>query len=620
MFIETSKLNFIFFKESKNMKKTKFSNLLVAAAFVVGALFSSAMPAFAASSDIIDDTRTASVTVHKYDITAAQEAGVDTSSFASTGKANNEAEAALQKYALKGVEFSYVKVGDIKTYQTTNEGKNSVEVVYQVPDKLATILSLTNPVTTMDSKKCYTSDAINQALSKALETNTATKNKLETYASENAKAMPLTNEIGASTVTGLDLGLYLFVETKVPENVEYTTDPFFVSLPSTDVEGKDWFYDLEVYPKNQTTTPLLDKVVSENGTYADTATASEGDVLKYSLVSKLPKITSSATYLTEYTFEDTLCKGLSYNKDFKIAFYSDKADAMAFNNNKILAFTSDDFTVTYSEGAEGVSIATIKPTASGFAKINTVEELSQVYMSVNYSATAHSDETVHMGDEGNVNDVTLTYSRTNTKESQTIKDKATVYFYGVDLTKEFSDNKGDATKVQFVLKNSTDNYFVTAKGGNGIYFVTGKTDKEADATKFAPASDRTLKIYGLEADTYDLQEVATDKGYTLLRDKINIKIGMTEAMIVPSEANKTGIVNANKDVKYTTLHSGTSNVDHNEKTLDISNGMVVLTVTNHKSFLPPVTGDGGVWTLSILGVVLSGLSIIYLKRNMKKTN
>lgn len=498
--------------------------------------------------------------------------------------------------------------------------KNSVEVVYQVPDKLATILSLTNPVTTMDSKKCYTSDAINQALSKALETNTATKNKLETYASENAKAMPLTNEIGASTVTGLDLGLYLFVETKVPENVEYTTDPFFVSLPSTDVEGKDWFYDLEVYPKNQTATPLLDKVVSENGTYADTATASEGDVLKYSLVSKLPKITSSATYLTEYTFEDALCKGLSYNKDFKIAFYSDKADAMAFNNNKILAFTSDDFTVTYSEGAEGVSIATIKPTASGFAKINTVEELSQVYMSVNYSATAHSDETVHMGDEGNVNDVTLTYSRTNTKESQTIKDKATVYFYGVDLTKEFSDNKGDATKVQFVLENSTDNYFVTAKGGNGIYFVTGKTDKEADATKLAPASDRTLKIYGLEADTYDLQEVATDKGYTLLRDKINIKIGMTEAMIVPSEANKTGIVNANKDVKYTTLHSGTSNVDHNEKTLDISNGMVVLTVTNHKSFLPPVTGDGGVWTLSILGVVLSGLSIIYLKRNMKKTN
>lgn len=54
------------FKENENMKKTKFSNLLVAATLVVGTLFSSAMPAFAASSDIIDDTRKASVTVHKF--------------------------------------------------------------------------------------------------------------------------------------------------------------------------------------------------------------------------------------------------------------------------------------------------------------------------------------------------------------------------------------------------------------------------------------------------------------------------------------------------------------------------------------------------------------------------
>ena len=53
-----------FFKENENMKKTKFSNLLVVATLVVGTLFSSAMPAFAASDDIIDDTRTASVMVN----------------------------------------------------------------------------------------------------------------------------------------------------------------------------------------------------------------------------------------------------------------------------------------------------------------------------------------------------------------------------------------------------------------------------------------------------------------------------------------------------------------------------------------------------------------------------
>ena len=91
-------------------------------------------------------------------------------------------------------------------------------------------------------------------------------------------------------------------------------------------------------------------------------------------------------------------------------------------------------------------------------------------------------------------------------------------------------------------------------------------------------------------------------------------------MVVPSEVNKTGIINASQDVKYTILHSGTSNVKKKKKTLDIPNGMVVLTVTNHKSFLPPITGDGGVWTLSILGVVLSGLSIIYLRKKHEKAN
>ena len=59
---------------------------------------------------------------------------------------------------------------------------------------------------------------------------------------------------------------------------------------------------------------------SEDFAYRDTTTASEGDVLDYILVSKLPHISSKATFLSEYTFTDTLSKGISYNRDLKIAF------------------------------------------------------------------------------------------------------------------------------------------------------------------------------------------------------------------------------------------------------------------------------------------------------------
>lgn len=42
------------------------------------------VPAYAAQSDVIDTSRTASLTIHKYDMTAAQKGGVDLSQFTAT--------------------------------------------------------------------------------------------------------------------------------------------------------------------------------------------------------------------------------------------------------------------------------------------------------------------------------------------------------------------------------------------------------------------------------------------------------------------------------------------------------------------------------------------------------
>ena len=68
--------------------------------------------------------------------------------------------------------------------------------------------------------------------------------------------MPLTDENGMSTTKDLPVGLYLCVETKVPEMVTNTTNPFFVSVPMTTVTGNqhsvsqsggtEWLYDVTV--------------------------------------------------------------------------------------------------------------------------------------------------------------------------------------------------------------------------------------------------------------------------------------------------------------------------------------------------------------------------------------
>lgn len=310
----------------------------------------------AASTDVVDTSKTGSITIHKYDMTAAKQAGVNTSQFTPTGKQDAAAEAALEKYAIKGVEFSYLRVGDVE--QQSENGK--IQMIYELPTTIQQILGLTSSdaAKTEGSKTYFTSQQINEKLAKALEDNTVTKDKLEDYMGKNGTAMDETNANGVTSKDKLLLGLYLIVETKAPENVTYTTNPWFVQLPSTDSKGDDWFYDVICYPKNETGNPTLDKRVRNNPDqdnvttantdrladftsarneykYQSTVTASKAERLDYQFISKLPHITSSTTYLSTYTFNDTMANGMTYGKDAVIAIYETKDAADRTNVNNV---------------------------------------------------------------------------------------------------------------------------------------------------------------------------------------------------------------------------------------------------------------------------------------------
>lgn len=72
--------------------------------------------------------------------------------------------------------------------------------------------------------------------------------------------MPATNTDGVSTISGLELGLYLAVETTTPAAVTSAIQPFLISVPMTKVDTAEdnsksadsWLYDIHVYPKNST--------------------------------------------------------------------------------------------------------------------------------------------------------------------------------------------------------------------------------------------------------------------------------------------------------------------------------------------------------------------------------
>ena len=135
-------------------------------------------------------------------------------------------------YAIRGVEFSYLKVADIVQFSESADDdrtNNHVEVLYginkvQGADFLKALglengaKRYTNADKLDASKYFYQSDVLIDALAAGLEANSTTvKNALERYMSANGgTAMAPTSEYGKTQATNLPLGLYLIVETSVP--------------------------------------------------------------------------------------------------------------------------------------------------------------------------------------------------------------------------------------------------------------------------------------------------------------------------------------------------------------------------------------------------------------------
>lgn len=431
---------------------------------------------------LIDENASTSLTLFKYDLSNAEKDGVWDSSYVSTGiydqtvndtlgSENRESDLGNGEvsygYAVKGVEFTYRKVADIVQYsESAADGAtdNHLEILYAV-DKTAgaaflKALGLEDGASRYEKADSlnntnfyYQSDVLINALNTALAANSTTlKNALEAYVADSGTAMPLTDSYGKSQITDMGQGLFLLVETKVPEQITYTCDPALISLPmtaaNTENAGESWCYNLTIYPKNLTGFPSLEKTLRENlddtgkhggsanditDGYAHTGTASDGDIIDYQIVSTLPSITSASTYLTEYSFVDTLSKGLSYCKqDVVLEFFSDEACTQ-----RIATWKEADkkFTVQYGTTNQGESTMTISMAAAGLTEINTSKAVytgadminsgySGCTVRITYKAQMHADDTVVYGDDGNPNAVVLLWKRSSQDYYDTLVDDA----------------------------------------------------------------------------------------------------------------------------------------------------------------------------------------------------
>ena len=271
------------------------------------------------------------------------------------------------------------------------------------------------------------------------------------------------------------------------------------------------------------------------------------------------------------------------------------------------AENSGKFTVGYDDAANTM---TIRMTDAGLSEINEAATVytdsvkrgySDCTMRISYAATLTTD--AQMGDTDNPNEVVLTWKRTNTTYFDTLKDCCHVYTYGIDVLKQFSDNGGNLRNVKFKLHNDTDDCYIIAEQKDGVYYAKGFTAKKSDATTFIPNAQGHIVVKGLEDDTYTLTEVATDKGYVLLRDPVKIVVTSKE----DGTCERCGAA----------LLTASATVNGEPVSMTDANAVVPLRIINNPGFDLPKTGGYGVWMYTVGGVLLLGAAAFIVVQSRK---
>ena len=170
--------------------------------------------------------KTGSITIHKYEYNPAPGA---------TPKQGTGAEGEAAPTGAKplgGVTFEIYKVQDEEWLKAYYGGQAA-----------ATGQDFSN----IDASNYYSTNSTTGAI-------TVNGSKIDTVTTATSGT-----DIGVAKKDGLDLGLYLVVETSAPDKVTSPADPFLVSVPMTRIADTtttnkltDWIYDVHVYPKNST--------------------------------------------------------------------------------------------------------------------------------------------------------------------------------------------------------------------------------------------------------------------------------------------------------------------------------------------------------------------------------
>ena len=395
--------------------------------------------------------------------------------------------------------------------------------------------------------------------------------------------VPLTVSGKTASVSGLTMGVYLVTATGGTAVYRPT-----VAMITPEESNGSWTIteNAQVWLKSspvslvKTITAVnaaSDNVVSSDG---KRAVAGIGDTVSYKLEVDVPEYPSQSVSRA-FIIKDTLPEGLTLTQGTIKVKMSDGTELQNLSDR--IRVEGQVLTIDLTPDAN----KTIQNPIDGKRKLL-----------VTYDAKLNAKAT--LGEAGNVSTASLTYSNNpyNEASAKIVDDIATVYTFGIEVTKVQKGTTNPLSGAQFELKDA---------GSIPIKFSDGYVKSADGAATPTTGTDGKLTLKGLAPGTYKLKETKAPAGYVL-------SAGETEITI--ADTNFNGIPDSKEQPTTDTTTTQTTTTQTTEK--DKDNGLVSITVENTKGFTLPRTGGIGTVLFSMIGIVLMGSGVLLVAVFLRK--
>lgn len=566
----------------------KFASILTVAMLLVSMLLCGISANAAPTSTAIDAEQKGSVTLHKYDskTTTSGDNGV------TSGKPVKDA--GFSFYQILTYDASGYKLTELAKAAVNAYNSNATETEKLDLDKVIDSIVVTKGDDAAAGDDGYASYGTTTDLENLVAVFQTYINSNNVASAENVT----TDNNGSATASNLNLGVYLVVETKVPNGFIATTASFLVSVPYWQNNEDGWNYSVNAYPKDEPYNGTVDKQIVNNDGKTDADSLAVGDTVTYNVEGLVPNygksyrdttvnLTQDRTIVTQevydvlpFVFEDTLSNGLTYAEDLSIKVAGSPVRELTpdidatYADGKVTWSGTGDYYVNFDSAISKLKV---------IVKWDSLDNYQGNKITFSYNAVINDKAVVATGNSNTAkisvanNPSTFygDYSNTNTDEYTSSTDTSTVYTYQLNLTKTFNsqsvaDAEVDATKVTFEIANGKEegskvysflktgdgeytlwegkireesgkNYAVVDeidengnKTGNTVY-ATGVANTSELTTVLAVGVNGNLNVKGLDNKTYYVTELTTVEGYSVLAQTVAIQVNDVQTTTTTTE-------------------------------------------------------------------------------------